>query len=184
MLVFGVFHVCFKREAFTISHNVESGEQGANPSAFLFHTQMKGAAVTFICLLSCALILGLRSYVSIFRAPHFCWGHETRHDFRNVTWMGCHPFPTLVFCHPQSEHERFLWMSVFTHWKLTGSESVFLRNVFPEIQGLIFEALGRARQIWEGLSSWPFCHDACSQEFCLQPMELYDLRNPTDFTKI
>ena len=70
--MFGVFHVCFKREAFTISHNVESGEQGANLSAFLFHTQMKGAAVTSIYLLSCAFILGLCSYVSIFRAPHFC----------------------------------------------------------------------------------------------------------------
>ena len=70
--MFGVFHVCFKREAFTISHNAESGEPGANPSAFLFHTQMKGTAVTFICLLSCAFILGLCTHVSIFCAPNFC----------------------------------------------------------------------------------------------------------------
>lgn len=74
VLVFGVFHVCCKCVAFTISHNVESGDQRENQRnrVFLFHTQMKVTSVTFICLFSCALVFGLCSYVSIFCVPNLC----------------------------------------------------------------------------------------------------------------
>lgn len=139
VLVFGVFHVCFKRVAFTISHNVESGDQGANQSVFLFHTQMKGTSVTFIYLFSCALILGLCSYVSIFCVPNFCWGHEPQYDFKNITRVGCHLAPSLGFCHP---HSVWTWElplkvsfhSMKTHWV----RIIVPRECFPRGIGFLF----------------------------------------------
>lgn len=86
VLVFGVFLVCCKGAAFTVSHNVESGDQGENQRnrVFLFHTQRRVTYVTFICL----PVLLLFVYVVMFPSSVFLIFAEvmkTQHDFKTTT---------------------------------------------------------------------------------------------------